>query len=146
MEKRTCWAEFWKCKTSSTGGTLFLGQIPLLKYLFSSTQKEHITNELVFVLVPHIVRSQELNDLNRRAFDVGTGSGIDLRMGGRQMPASNVTPAAATPAPQQQPAGGAPATPARQPAATVPQQQVPDSNRRSSKMQRRRERLRSSKR
>jgi len=111
--------------TSSTGGTPFLGQIPLLKYLFSSTQKEHITNELVFVLVPHIVRSQELNDLNRRAFDVGTGSGIDLRMAGRQVPASNVTPAAATPAPQQQPAVGAPATPARQPAATVPQQQVP---------------------
>jgi len=71
------------------------------------------------------VRSQELNDLNRRAFDVGTGSGIDLRMAGRQVPASNVTPAAATPAPQQQPAVGAPATPARQPAATVPQQQVP---------------------
>jgi len=46
-----------------------------LKYLFSSTNKEHITNELVFILVPHIVRSQELNDLNRRAFDVGTGSG-----------------------------------------------------------------------
>ena len=111
--------------SSTTGGTPFLGQIPILKYLFSSTQKEHITNELVFVLVPHIVRSQELNDLNRRAFDVGTGSGIDLRMAGRQMPASNVTPAAATPAPPQQPAGGAPVTPARQPAATGPQQQVP---------------------
>jgi general secretion pathway protein D len=108
----------------TTSGTPILGEIPLLKYLFSSTQKEHITNELVFILVPHIVRSQELNDLNRRAFDVGTGSGIDLRMAGRQVPASNVTPAAAAPTPQQ-PAGGAPATAARQPAATVPQQQVP---------------------
>ena len=109
--------------TSSTGGTPFLGQIPILKYLFSSTNKEHITNELVFVLVPHIVRSQELNDLNRRAFDVGTGSGIDLRMAGRQMPPSNATPAAAAPPPQQQPAGGAPVTPARQPATAVPGQQ-----------------------
>jgi general secretion pathway protein D len=109
--------------SSTTGGTPFLGQIPLLKYLFSSTQVQHTTNELVFVLVPHIVRSQELNDLNRRAFDVGTGSGIDLRMAGRQMPPSNATPAAATPA--QQPAGGAPGTPARQPAATVPGQQQP---------------------
>ena len=112
--------------TNTTGGTPFLGEIPLLKYLFSSTTKEHITNELVFLLVPHIVRSQELNDLNRRAFDVGTGSGIDLRMAGRQVPPSNVTPAAATPAqPQQQPAGVAPVTPARQPAATVPQQSIP---------------------
>jgi general secretion pathway protein D len=109
--------------TSTTGGTPFLGQIPLLKYLFSSTQVQHTTNELVFVLVPHIVRSQELNDLNRRAFDVGTGSGIDLRMAGRQMPPSNATPAAATPPPQQQPAGGAPVTPARQPAAAAPGQQ-----------------------
>jgi general secretion pathway protein D len=107
--------------TSTTGGTPFLGQIPILKYLFSSTQKEHITNELVFLLVPHIVRRQELNDLNRRAFDVGTGSGIDLRMAGRQAPPSNVTPTVA--AAPQQPAGGAPVTPARQPANTVPQQQ-----------------------
>ena len=111
--------------SSTTGGTPFLGQIPILKYLFSSTQVQHTTNELVFVLVPHIVRGQELNDLNRRAFDVGTGSGIDLRMAGRQMPASNATPAAATQAPQQQPAGGAPATPARQPGAAVPGQQPP---------------------
>ena len=72
--------------TSYHGRHAIPGTDPLLKYLFSSTQKEHITNELVFVLVPHIVRSQELNDLNRRAFDVGTGSGIDLRMAGRQMP------------------------------------------------------------
>ncbi len=112
--------------STTAGGTPFLGQIPILKYLFSSTQVQHTTNELVFVLVPHIVRGQELNDLNRRAFDVGTGSGIDLRMAGRQMPASNATPAAATQAAQQQPSGGVPATPARQPAApAVPGQQPP---------------------
>jgi general secretion pathway protein D len=111
--------------STTIGGTPILGEIPLLKYLFTSTQKQHTTNELVFILVPHIVRSQELNDLNRRAFDVGTGSGIDLRMAGRQPVPSNVTPAAATPA-QQQPAGGAPVTPARQPAATGQQQtQIP---------------------
>jgi general secretion pathway protein D len=98
--------------TSTTGGTPFLGQIPILKYLFTSTQKEHITNELVFLLVPHIVRSQELNDMNRRTFDVGTGSGIDLRMSNKQTPPTAATPAAATAA--QQPAGGAPVTPARQ--------------------------------
>lgn len=109
---------------TTAGGTPFLSQIPLLKYLFSSIQKQHTTNELVFVLVPHIVRSQELNDLNRRAFDVGTGSGIDLRMAGRQMPPSNATPPAATPAPQQ-PAAAAPVTPTRQPSTPAPQQQAP---------------------
>jgi hypothetical protein len=78
---------------STTAGTPFLGQIPLLKYLFTSTNKEKITSELVFLLIPHIVRSQELNDLNRRVFDVGTGSGIDLRMA--STPASGDNPAAA---------------------------------------------------
>jgi len=111
--------------TSTTGGTPFLGQIPILKYLFSSTQKEHITNELVFLLVPHIVRSQELSDMNRRTFDVGTGSGIDLRMAGKPTPPAATTPPANA---QQQPAGGAPVTPARQSApAQQPAQPGPQS-------------------
>jgi general secretion pathway protein D len=103
--------------TKTTSGTPFLGEIPVIKYLFSSTNKEHITNELVFLLVPHIVRGQELSDLNRRAFDVGTGSGIDLRMAARP---GTPAPAAQPPAAgsQAQPATpAAPVTPPRQPAA-----------------------------
>ncbi|HET8889038.1 MAG TPA: cohesin domain-containing protein [Candidatus Angelobacter sp.] len=108
--------------TNTVAGTPFLGQIPVLKYLFTSTKKQHTTNELVFLLIPHIVRSQELNDLNRRTFDVGTGSGIDLRMASKP---GNAAPAVSTGAPQQ-PAGGAPVTPARQPANLAqPQQQPP---------------------
>ncbi|HEV8492892.1 MAG TPA: cohesin domain-containing protein [Candidatus Angelobacter sp.] len=107
---------------TTTSGTPFLGQIPILKYLFSSTNHEHITNELVFIMVPHIVRSQELNDLNRRTFDVGTGSGIDLRMASK--PVAGAAPAASTPAPQQ-PVGAAPVTPARQPANPAQPQQQP---------------------
>jgi general secretion pathway protein D len=107
--------------TNTTGGTPFLGQIPILKYLFTSTKKEHITNELVFLLIPHIVRSQELTDVNRRTFDVGTGSGIDLRMASKPAAAA---PVAATGAPQQ-PAGVAPVTPARQPANPAQPQQQP---------------------
>jgi general secretion pathway protein D len=107
---------------TSTSGTPFLGQIPILKYLFSSTNHEHITNELVFIMVPHIVRSQELNDLNRRTFDVGTGSGIDLRVASK--PAVAAAPVAGAPAPQQ-PAGAAPVTPARQPANPAQPQQQP---------------------
>ncbi len=97
-------------ETRSRGGTPFLGQIPLLKYFFSSEKVDHINNEIVFLLIPHIVRGQELNDLNRRAFDVGTGSGIDLRIAAKQPgphmeAASASAPAAATaaPAPQSAP-------------------------------------------
>ena len=70
--------------TKTSSGTPFLGQIPILKYLFSAESKERVTNEIVFLLIPHIVRGQELNDINRRAFDVGTGSGIDLHIAARQ--------------------------------------------------------------
>jgi general secretion pathway protein D len=113
--------------TVTVSGTPFLGEIPILKYLFTSTNKERVTNELVFLLVPHIVRSQELNELNRRAFDVGTGSGIDLRMSGKPAAPGAAAPAA-NPA-QPQPAGTAPVTPPRQPAnqppAQTPAQQTP---------------------
>ncbi|HET9281563.1 MAG TPA: cohesin domain-containing protein [Candidatus Angelobacter sp.] len=112
--------------TKTTGGTPILGEIPILKYIFSSTQKEHITNELVFLLVPHIVRGQELNELNRRAYDVGTGSGIDLRIAAKPAEPNPTAPAVASagtaqPQPQQQQAV-APVTPNRQPA---PQAQPP---------------------
>ncbi|HWZ45984.1 MAG TPA: cohesin domain-containing protein [Candidatus Saccharimonadales bacterium] len=67
-------------ETANASGAPFLAQIPLLKYLFSNNDKEKHTNEIVFMLVPHIIRGQELSNTNRRTFDVGTGTGIDLRM------------------------------------------------------------------
>jgi general secretion pathway protein D len=108
--------------TKTTSGTPFLGDIPLLKYLFTSTNKEHITNELVFLLIPHIVRGQELNELNRRAFDVGTGSGIDLRIAAKPAAPGAAAPAAVSPG-TQPPA--APVTPSRQPVQQAPAVQPP---------------------
>ncbi|HEY6347971.1 MAG TPA: cohesin domain-containing protein [Candidatus Angelobacter sp.] len=69
--------------TLNTAGVPFLSKIPLLKYLFSQEDKERHTNEVVFLLVPHIVRGQMLSRMNNRALDVGTGTGIDLRMTGK---------------------------------------------------------------
>jgi general secretion pathway protein D len=106
-------------ETKTTGGTPFLGQIPLLKYIFSREDHERVTNEIVFLLVPHIVRNQELNDINKKAFDVGTGSGIDLHIAAQQPPRAEA-PQVATPAPglQPRPAERQPAVkPERNPAA-----------------------------
>jgi general secretion pathway protein D len=60
-------------------GFPFLASIPFFRYFFSSehTDKEH--NEIVFVLTPHVVRSQELTALNLRPIDIGTANAIDLR-------------------------------------------------------------------
>src|SRR5437763_264375 len=96
--------------TDNHSGTPILGQIPILRYLFSQNDKERHTNEVVFLLIPHIVRGQELSPLNRRAFDVGTGIGIDLRKG--EKPAKPTAAAPATGASRQQAAP--PTTPAAQ--------------------------------
>ncbi len=97
-------------ESRTKSGTPFLGQIPLLRYFFSSEKVDHINNEIVFLLIPHVVRGQELNELNRRAFDVGTGSGIDLRIASKQPPRGENAPAPApaaaivtTPPPAQPP-------------------------------------------
>ena len=61
----------------SWSGIPGLGQIPLFRHLFATHSTEHGVNELVFVLIPHIVRMQEVTPLNNRTLDVG-GSTIEL--------------------------------------------------------------------
>lgn len=102
----------------SLSGIPGLSQIPLLKYLFSQTNTEHRENEIVFVLIPHIIRGVELSDLNQTALAVGTNNAIQLyRTAPTVKPAAATTPAAAPPAqtpatppamaPQPAPQGGA---------------------------------------
>lgn len=106
-------------ETKSTSGAPFLGEIPILKYLFTEEKKERINNEIVFLLVPHIVRGQELSELNRKAFDVGTGSGIDLHVATKQpVRPESAQPAAATVA--QPPAATRPAPAPAAPAPVTP--------------------------
>src|ERR1700733_11124450 len=63
----------------SVSGTPGLGEVPLLKYIFSSQTHEVIDDEIMFLITPHVVRAQRLNPLNLGAVDTGTGSNIDLR-------------------------------------------------------------------
>ncbi len=89
-----------------------LSSIPILKYLFGS--KDHTINddELVFLVVPHIVRTQSLDRANLRTIDTGAGATVELRH------VSAAAPDASTPAP------AAPAHPAetRSPVGVVPGQ------------------------
>lgn len=64
----------------TVGGTPGLGEIPLIKYLFSSQQTETINDEIVFLLIPHLVRNISLSPLNLRTVDTGTGTNVSLRM------------------------------------------------------------------
>lgn len=85
---------FEQTDTKTLTGLPGLAQLPFFKYFFSSENKERIDNEIVFILIPHIVRGQELSDLNQRAIDVGTGTFLDLRRVSR--PSSN-TPGSSAP-------------------------------------------------
>lgn len=66
-------------KALTIAGTPGLGEIPLLKYLFSSQQTETKNTEIVFVLIPHLVRGIDLTPLNLRTIDTGTGTNVSLR-------------------------------------------------------------------
>ncbi len=66
----------------SLSGTPGLGELPLLKYLFGSRQNEKQQDEIVFLLIPHIVRESILTKLNTRAIDTGTSTSIELHREG----------------------------------------------------------------
>ncbi len=70
--------------THSLSGIPGLASIPLFKYLFAEEQKEVNDNEIVFILIPHIVRAQDLSPSNTKAIDVGTATNIQLRSNGSQ--------------------------------------------------------------
>jgi general secretion pathway protein D len=65
--------------TQSLTGIPGLSQIPILKYLFSQKNTEVMDSEIVFAIIPHIVRRKDLNEFNGRTLDVGTASSVHLR-------------------------------------------------------------------
>jgi general secretion pathway protein D len=82
-----------------------LSSIPLLRRLFSGESVDHNKDELMIILIPHIVRRPEITPENIRAIAVGNAQTISLRHAPR--PAA---PAAAPAAPAQQlPAPAVPA-------------------------------------
>ena len=67
----------------SSSGIPGLSELPLLKYIFGSKSHEVIDDEVVFVLVPHVVRGQDISPLNLRRIDTGAGQAIELRHTGQ---------------------------------------------------------------
>jgi len=110
-------------QTKSLSGIPGLANIPLLKYLFSQTNTEHRENEIVFVLIPHIIRGPEASRSNLDMLDVGTANALELRRSGSKPAAPAPTPSAPPQQPQMQQAPAPTAQPAPQPA--QPAQQTP---------------------
>ncbi len=81
----------------SLSGTPGLGELPLLKYFFGSRRNEKQQDEIVFLLIPHIVRESVLSRLNTRAIDTGTSQSIELHREGGVSASSDPTDAEAGP-------------------------------------------------
>jgi general secretion pathway protein D len=63
----------------TVSGTPGLGEMPLLKYLFSTQNRELQHEEIVFLVTPHLVRGMQIDPLNLRQIDTGTNNAIQLR-------------------------------------------------------------------
>ena len=111
-------------QTKSLSGIPGLSQIPILRYLFGQTNTEHRENEIVFALVPHIIRGQELSELNERALQVGTASAIELHRVNRPAAAPEGGEAAPAQAPAPAPAPVQPVQPPPQANPNPPQPQA----------------------
>jgi general secretion pathway protein D len=83
-------------ESKSINGIPGLASIPFFRYFFSTENKQRQDNELVFMLIPHIVRAQDVFDSNTRAIDVGTANSISLHRTAPQTPEQPAT----SPAPQ----------------------------------------------
>jgi len=70
----------------SLSGIPGLAQIPILKYLFAQSNVEHKENEIVFALIPHVIRARDVTDLNEKALEVGTAAAIELRRASQAPP------------------------------------------------------------
>ncbi len=96
-------------KTKSLSGYPGLSSIPILKYLFAQDTSDHSTNEIVFILIPHIVRGIDVSHGGADLLDVGTANALSLRR-------TSVRTAPPTPSP---------ATPQGQAQNMIPQAQPP---------------------
>lgn len=68
-----------------------LSQIPILRYLFGSRDKTIQNDDIVFLVVPHVVRSQDLTPLNLRTIDTGPGTqAVELRQISASVPVPQV--------------------------------------------------------
>jgi general secretion pathway protein D len=67
-------------RTKALSGIPGLSSIPILRYFFSQDTADHSTNEIVFVLIPHIIRGLDTTHSGADLLDVGTANGISLRL------------------------------------------------------------------
>ena len=104
-----------------------LAKLPFFRYFFSSDNVDHQENEVLIVLIPHIVRLPTMTAENLRSIASGTDANAEVRLENVVM-APRIPATQSVPTPAQPPAGtalpnqapAAPATPSQAPATQSP--------------------------
>ncbi len=107
--------------SKNVAGVPGLTSIPGLKHLFSSNNTSRGTDELIIVLIPHIVRTPGITEVNLRSIAAGTDPVVKVSL-------APPAPAPAQPSPSATPAPPAPETtaaPQAPPPAPAPAAQFP---------------------
>jgi general secretion pathway protein D len=68
-----------KSVSQAVSGWPGFGQIPLMKYFFTTQKHEVDDDELVFMIVPHIVRAPGSDTNTERQIDTGTDKAVQIR-------------------------------------------------------------------
>jgi len=87
-------------ESKSLSGTPGLAELPILRYIFGSESREVRDDEIVFLVIPHVVRAEQISPLNTQIVDSGTMNSIELRR--IQAPAPAAKPAPVPAANQEQ--------------------------------------------
>ena len=119
-------------ETKGVTGVPGLGNIPIIRRLFTSETTKKDSQELVIALIPHIVRSPEITDVNLRSISSGNQTTVKLSYAPEkpaEAPPANVVPQPGLPPTAAAPAPAAPETvpnvPAGQLAPVGPPQTMP---------------------
>jgi len=97
--------------TNTVNGWPGFSSVPLFRHLFSSDNVEHEKDEILIVLIPHIVRLPSISAENLRSISSGTDTNAEVRLEDAVLLPEPPKPQA-TPAPQAAPAPAAALAPA----------------------------------
>jgi general secretion pathway protein D len=110
--------------TRSFSGTPGPGHVPVLRRLFGGESVERSTSELLIALVPHIIRTPDLQEFNVRGVAAGNDTVIKLNMNPKADPqlekSAEPKPASPSPAPATAASTTEPPTPPTQTEAQSP--------------------------
>lgn len=78
--------------SQSVSGWPGFGEVPLMKYFFSTQKHEVTTDELIFLITPHVIRAPEFDANVDREIDTGTENAVQLRLPPQSRPSQPSQP------------------------------------------------------